>query len=394
MYDAIIVGARCAGAATAMLLARKGYKVLLVDKSAFPSDVPQGHFVHRHGPPRLARWGLLDRVLATNCPPIVSAVMDFGDYPLAANDLVLNDVPLGVGPRHSVLDQVLIGAAVEAGVELRSRLLVEDVVTEGDRVTGIRGRMLDGGTPVIERASVTIGADGRHSRIAVAVRAESYNYVPTGACWYFSYWSDVAIGGLEFYARPDRYVIAHTTNDGLVTIFVGFPIERLPEVRRDTDGAFARALEGVSDLAERVRAGRRVEPIYGATDLPHYYRKPYGPGWALVGDAGCHKDPTLALGICDALRDAELLANALDERFSGRRDMQDALAEYEARRNAASRDDYLQNVSLAQFKPVPPETIRIRAAVRGNPDLSRQYVLARQGLVPWESLMARLAGAA
>jgi 2-polyprenyl-6-methoxyphenol hydroxylase-like FAD-dependent oxidoreductase len=128
-------------------------------------------------------------------------------------------------------------------------------------------------------------------------------------------------------------------------------------------------------------------------DLPHFYRKPYGPGWALVGDAGCHKDPILALGMCDALRDAELLANALDARFSGKRDMQEALAEYEAQRNTASRQDYGQNVAMAHFRPIPQQMLGIRAAVRGNGELSRQFVLARQGLVPWESIIAKLDGA-
>jgi flavin-dependent dehydrogenase len=394
MYDAIIVGARCAGAATGMLLARKGYEVLLVDRSAFPSEVPQGHFIHRHGPPRLARWGVLDRLIATNCPAVTSNVTDFGDFPLEAIDLVADDIPLGVGPRRSALDQVLVSAAVEAGVELRTRVLVEGVLTEHDRVTGIRARTLDGGTLVVEQASVTIGADGRHSRIAALVQAEAYDEVPPAACWYFSYWSDVAISALEFYLRPDCYVIAHPTNDGLAAIFIGWPIERLPEIRRDIEGSCARALDGLPRLGERVRAGRRVEPMYGATDLPHFYRKPHGPGWALVGDAGCHKDPVLALGICDALRDAEFLAEALDARFSGKRDMHDALSEYETRRNMASKQDYWQNVSLAQFKPVPPEMLRIRAAVRGNRDLCRQFALARQGRIPWDALMTSLAGVA
>jgi flavin-dependent dehydrogenase len=390
MHDAIIVGARCAGAATAMLLARKGYKVLLVDRSRFPSDLPHGHFVHRHGPSRLARWRLLDRVLATNCPPVTSCVMDFGDFPLVASALLVDGVPMGVGPRRAALDRVLIDAAVEAGVELRTRFLVEDVVRDGNCVTGIRGRSLDGGPAVSERASVTIGADGRRSCIAHAVGAASYDEVPTAACWYFSYWSDVDLPGLEFYVRADRYIIAHPTNDGLVAIFVGWPIGRLVDVRQDLERAFMGALDGLTDLQARVRCGHRVEPIYGATDLPHFYRKPYGPGWALVGDAGCHKDPILALGICDALRDAERLADALDARFSGLRDMQEALAEYEAQRNAASRQDYGQNVAMAQFRPIPPQMLAVRAAVRGDADLSREFVLARQGLVPWEPLLAKL----
>ena len=140
MHDVIVIGARCAGAPTAMLLARKGYKVLLVDRSTFPSDIPHGHFIHRHGPRRLASWGLLDRITATNCPAVTSTVMDLGDFPLAATGLVVDGVALGYGPRRTVLDRVLVNAAVEAGAELRTGFTVDDFIVDGDRITGIRGR--------------------------------------------------------------------------------------------------------------------------------------------------------------------------------------------------------------------------------------------------------------
>jgi 2-polyprenyl-6-methoxyphenol hydroxylase-like FAD-dependent oxidoreductase len=107
MYDAIVIGARCAGASTAMLLARGGHSVLLVDRARFPSEIPHGHFIHRHGPGRLGRWGLLDRVLATGCPAITSLLVDLGDFPLVGRELVLDGVPFGVGPRRGALDGVL-----------------------------------------------------------------------------------------------------------------------------------------------------------------------------------------------------------------------------------------------------------------------------------------------
>src|SRR5262245_20700116 len=117
MHDVIVVGARCAGASTAMLLARWGYRVLLVDRATFPSDIPHGHFIHRQGPRRLARWGLLDRIVATNCPATTTSVMDLGDSALVGTELTVDGVALGYGPRRSVLDKVLIDAAVEAGAE-------------------------------------------------------------------------------------------------------------------------------------------------------------------------------------------------------------------------------------------------------------------------------------
>ena len=140
MYDAIIVGARCAGAATAMLLARRGHRVLLVDRATFPSDLPHGHFLHRRGPARLKRWGLLGRVAATGAPPIRSVVSDYGDFPLSDRDITVDGAPLGYGPRRRAMDQILLDAAVEAGADLRTGFAVQDYVGDGERITGIRGR--------------------------------------------------------------------------------------------------------------------------------------------------------------------------------------------------------------------------------------------------------------
>ena len=137
MQDIIVVGARCAGAPTAMLLARKGYRVLLVDRSTFPSDIPQGHFIHRHGPRRLREWGLLDRVVATGCPPSTTITLDTGGSRLVGKDLVLDGVAAGYGPRRGALDQVLIDGAVAAGVHLREGFAVEEYVSERDRIVGI-----------------------------------------------------------------------------------------------------------------------------------------------------------------------------------------------------------------------------------------------------------------
>jgi 2-polyprenyl-6-methoxyphenol hydroxylase-like FAD-dependent oxidoreductase len=121
MYDAIVVGARCGGAPTAMLLARSGCKVLLVDRNAFPSEIPHGHFVHKHGPPLLQRWGLLDRIVQSGCPAIRAFTMDLGDFPLTALGLEMDGVAFGYGPRRRVSDQQMIDAASDAGVELRPK---------------------------------------------------------------------------------------------------------------------------------------------------------------------------------------------------------------------------------------------------------------------------------
>jgi len=381
MYDAIVIGARCAGAATAMLLARAGLDVLLVDRAALPSDIPHGHFVHRHGPPRLARWGLLDRVLATNCRPVTSMTTDFGDLPLTGHDLSVDGVPLGLAPRRDRLDAVLVEAAVQAGAELRDRFAVLGHTRDGDRVTGITGREARGGTHATERARVVIGADGRNSALARCVGARAHVSAPTATCWYFSYYSGVHCPGLELYGRSDRVIFVVPTNDDLVGLFVGFAIGDLTRVRAAPEAAVLESVDAISGLGERIRGGCREERFYGATQLPNFLRTPYGPGWALVGDAACHKDPFTALGICDALRDAELLSEALIDGLSGDAPLDAALAGYEHQRDAATLPDYHQNLASARFEPLPEEHRRLRAALRDDQQATNHFFLATQGMV-------------
>jgi flavin-dependent dehydrogenase len=379
VYDAIVIGARCAGASTAMLLARAGLDVLLVDRARFPSEIPHGHFIHRHGPQRLSRWGLLDRILATGCPPIASLTVDLDDFPLVGRDLVVDGVPVGLGPRRAALDQVFVEAAVEAGAELREGFVVDELTFEDGRVTGIQGRAAGGGAPIREAASFVIGADGRNSGVAKRVEAPAYETAPTLSCWYFSYWSGVGGDALELYQRGRRVIFAFPTNDGLFALFVGWPIEELGGIRGDPERELFTVVDLVPELAERVRGGRREERLLGATQLPNFLRRAGGPGWALVGDAGCHKDPYSALGLCDAFRDAELLAEALGDVLSGHRPEADALAGYERRRNDATLADYRTNLAQAKLDPAPGPLLELRASLRGNQEATNRFLLVGEG---------------
>ena len=384
MYDAIVVGARCAGAATAMLLARQGHRVLLLERDDALSDVPRGHFIHRLGPKRLADWGLLERVVATNCPPIFTQLTDLGDFPLIGKDICMGNVAWGYGPRRRQLDQVLLEAAIQAGAEFRPNFLVENLLWNGDQVEGIRGRHRRHGTSSAERARITIGADGKNSTVARAVNAPCYEETPALTCWYFSYWSGVPTEGFELYGRDKRAIFSFLTNDNLFAIFIAWPIEEFKSVKADIEGQFMEVVDMIPRFAERVRSGRREERFFGTADLPNFLRRPFGPGWALVGDAGCHKDPMEGLGICDALRDADFLAAAVHEGLAGHTPLHKALLAYERRRNEATVADYRENIVRARFTPPPAELFQLRSALRGNGEDIKRFIMAREGLIPPE----------
>jgi len=388
MYDAIVIGARCAGAVTAMLLARRGHRVLLLERGLLPSERHQGHFIHKHGPKRLAEWGLLEKVVATNCPPIVTHLTDFGDFSLIARDVQIGNVAWGYGPRRRHLDQVLLEAAIEAGADFRQNFLVESLLWDDHKVMGIRGRDRCQVTSGAERAHITIGADGKNSTLARAVGTPSYQEVPTLTCWYFSYWSGVPTEGFELYIRDKRAIFSFSTNDNLFAIFIAWPIDEFRSVKANVETEFMKAVDLVPEFSERVRCGRREERFYGTANLPNFFRRPFGPGWGLVGDAGCHKDPFMALGICDALRDADFLAAAVHEGLAGQSPMDEALMTYERRRNEATMADYRENMAAAKFAGMPPELLRLRAALRGNAEDTRRFIMAREGMIPPEQFFS------
>jgi flavin-dependent dehydrogenase len=371
MYDAIVVGARCAGSPTAMLLARRGYRVLMVDRATFPSDTLSTHAVKLPAGAALRRWGLLDRVIASNCQPIRTWTVDVGPFALSGKAPPADGVTAGYAPRRRILDSILAEAAVEAGVEFRPEFSVDELLVDSERVIGVRGRTARN-TSVVEQTRIVIGADGVHSLVARSVDAPQYNVKRALTCAYFSYFSGVATTGVEFYPRPGCTIITFPTNDEQSIVHVQWPNAEFPLVRADIEHNFLRALNLAPGLAERVRSDKREDRFYGTADLPNYFRKPHGPGWALVGDAGLHRDPITAQGIADAFRDAELLAIALDGVFCGRQTETAGLANYERQRNLAAMPIYEFTTQQATLEPPPPEMQQLFAALRGNqPQIDR-----------------------
>jgi 2-polyprenyl-6-methoxyphenol hydroxylase-like FAD-dependent oxidoreductase len=381
MYDVIVVGARCAGSPTAMLLGRLGYRVLLVDRATFPSDAPRCHFIQPPGVARLQRWGLLEKIKASNCPSIPSVRFDASPFVLISSPPPVDGGTRPYGPRRTVLDKILVDSAAEAGVEVREGFSVQEVLMDGDRVTGIKGRTLDG-TTVTEKTGIVVGADGMRSIVARVVQAPTYNTKPALTCAYFAYWSCVPVEGIEIYERPQRVIFAFPTNDDLTCIAVECPVQEFQTFRADIEGNVLKTMALDPSLAERVQSGRREERFMGSGDLPNFYRKPYGPGWALVGDASYHKDPYLAQGISDAFRDAELVTEAIDAGLSGRLGLAEALGNYERRRNEETMPIYELNAQLASFDPPSPEMQQLLVALRGNQAETNRFFGVLQGTVP------------
>ena len=386
MYDAIVVGARCAGSPTATLLARKGYRVLVVDKAAFPSDTMSTHIIWPRGIAVLARMGLLDDVIRTNCPPVRHLGIWFSD------DLELrgafkygDEGDTGYCPRRYLLDKILVDAAAAAGAEVRERFTVERLIWEGETVAGIRGHSR-GGEPVEERARLVIGADGTHSFVAKAVGAPEYNANPPQINFYFSYFSGFDCGQIEQHAMGETAIVCLPTNDGLTLISGLWPSSRFEEIRADIDGNFGKLVAGSSSVSDRMRSARQEEKWQGTAGVANYFRKPFGPGWALVGDAAYEKDPISAQGISDAMVEAEYLTQAIDAGLSGRQPLDEAMAEYELARNTRNAEIY--QFTLANAKIVqPPAMMQLFRAMRANPEATDLLASVVAGSVPVSRFM-------
>lgn len=377
-YDVIVVGARCAGSPTAMLLARQGCKVLLVDRASFPSDTVSTHVVQPLGVAALARWGLLDPVVASGCPPMHTYLFDFGPFRLEGAPGT-PDAPVAYCPRRTVLDKILVDGAAASGVEVREGFGVDEVLVDDGRVTGIRGHDR-GGASVTERAAVVVGADGLRSLVARSVEAEQYNEQAPLLCGYYSYWSGLPVDGrFETYIRERRGFAAAPTNDDLTLVVGGWPYAELDANKGDVEGNYLRIFDLAPGFAERLKGATREARVVG-TAVPNFFRKPFGPGWALVGDAGYNKDFITAQGIADAFRDAELCAAAIGAGLSGARPYDEAMGDYQMSRDEHVLPMFDFTLQLASLEPPPPELQQLLGAIHGNQDAMDGFARVNAGV--------------
>jgi flavin-dependent dehydrogenase len=372
MFDAIVVGARCAGAPTAMLLARTGYRVLLLDKAPAGTDTLSTHLIHQPGVAALARWGLLDAIRATGCPPLENVVYEIADIRLEGCARGVEGQRAGYAPRRHVLDRILAVAAAAAGVEVRPRSQVTGLLRDADgRVVGVEGRR--GGQPFTERARLVIGADGMRSTVASLVEAPFTTVDPRLTCAYYTYWPDVP-ADLELYEAPGSWTAAVPTNDGLTLVLTYFPQDRFEQVRTDAQHHYLEQVRTTAPtLYERMCGRQAAERLRGTGDQQNFFRQAAGPGWALVGDAGHHKDSITARGISDAFLQAESLVRHVTGPLGGDPAQLDAaLRDFAAERDAALTAGYEATLSVAQLTPHDQRMSLLRA-VQTDPELTSIY---------------------
>ncbi|WP_194837180.1 NAD(P)/FAD-dependent oxidoreductase [Nocardia sp. XZ_19_369] len=355
MYDVIVVGTRVAGAPLAMLLARQGYRVLAVDRATFPSDTPSTHYIHQAGLGLLQSWGLLDEVVASGTPPIRHLNFSYTDIVIKGfADVSADGIDAVYCPRRTVLDKILVDAAGNAGAEVINGFTVNELVFDGDQVAGLRGQVGDGAEQEF-RAKLVIGADGSNSTVAKAVGAEVYEGSPAACFIYYSYYDGVDWGMQHRTGFGEQQFAAWPTNDGLSLVAVMRKRDRFREFRTDPDAGVQEIVSQIDpELGARLQdTGKRVEQFRPMLYPDNYRRRSFGPGWALVGDAGYHKDPFTGWGITDAFKSAQLLADLVHQGLSGARPMAEVLAEYERERDTQSASTYELTLSISELTLTP-----------------------------------------
>ncbi len=371
-HDILIVGARCAGASLAMLLARRGLKLLALDRARFPSDTISTHFMWPRTTAFLASWGLLDRLAATGCPAIDLVTADYGKVAINGRPSPVRGSAAMYSPRRTVLDHLLVEAARAAGAEVLEAATFRDVIWQGDRVVGIRAQHADG-RAIEHHADIVVGADGLWSQVARACAAPTDVSYPSLTCGYYAYWAGVPTRGVEFYVREGRDILVFPTHEGLTCIWAGRSHADWGTYHADVEGTYHEVISHAPDLARRLNEAQRTTSFKGTSKLPNFYRQSFGKGWALVGDAAYHRNPLTGMGIGDAFFGAELLAEAIADGFSDPAQRDAALANYqqEFRQKTAGVFDY--TLRAAGLKD-PAPNLALYAKIAASAQATTQFM--------------------
>jgi 2-polyprenyl-6-methoxyphenol hydroxylase-like FAD-dependent oxidoreductase len=373
-YDVVIVGARVAGASLALLLGQQGHRVLLIDRDSFPSDTLSTHFVGGFGVDALQRLGILDDVLAAGFRRITRTRTWIEDC--------LFEGPAGpegayaLAPRRDALDSLLIRHATEHGsVEFCERLHTEELIEEDERVVGVVTRTADGERHEV-RARVVVGADGKYSKVADWVNAERYDAVPALRPAYYGYYHGVTPltqSAVEIYFAHNQigFIFPMRLDEDCLALEI--QPEEFEMFRANPRATFEEHFRALPDMAARMENASLEGKILGVRGIENYLRKPYGPGWALTGDAGYLKDPSTGQGIGDALTQSIMLADALDAALRGA-DWDATLAAFQRQRDETFLPMYRWTLHATQLRDVAPESIAWLRAALANPHYARQLM--------------------
>lgn len=354
-HEIVIIGSRCAGAATAMLLARMGHDVALIDRSTFPSDTLSTHAIARSGVVQLHRWGLLDDVLGSGAPAVRSVLFALPEAdPIERTVRTAAGVDLLVAPRRHILDELLREAALAAGATAHRATAIGVTRDDSGRVSGVRLRTSSGVEHQL-RARCVVGADGRQSRTAKEISAAIRHRSVSPAGTFYTYVRGLDAAGFEFHLAPDALVGVFPTHDDEACVWISTPAQRLSPVLAAGADKYA-ALRGLISESAPALAVRLFKAaaggVRGAVNLSNVLRRPTGPGWALVGDAGYHRDPITGYGISDAFRDAELLARALNGWLTDTVSEDTAGLAYDGSRTTSVREIFAITRALTGFPGV------------------------------------------
>jgi 2-polyprenyl-6-methoxyphenol hydroxylase-like FAD-dependent oxidoreductase len=368
-FDVVVVGARCAGAPLATMLARAGMRVCLVDKDRFPSDTVSTHGIQPCGVQVLERLGVLDSLLQL-APPMVRGRMVFDDGVAVIDDIVaIAGAPL-LSVRRPALDEILVRHAQEAGAQVRTATAVTGLVFEQSRVAGVTT------TAGELRASLVVGADGTRSAVAKMVDAQEYCPMASGRLFMWAYYEADPTNGEMWLGKIDDYAYLVTPTDGGLTLVGACPsIDRRDDARRDREAVYTAGVRAWPELHAGVEGARRDGPIHTMANMRGFFRQSAGPGWVLVGDAGHFKDPTPGQGIADALRQSETLAGEIEPALGGGAGaLDDVLRAWWRWRDEDAWEMYWFAQDLGAPGSTPPLRREVQRRVVADPDLAAATV--------------------
>jgi len=378
-YDALVVGARVAGATVAARLAEQGRKVLLVDRDLFPSDTISTHALAFNAVDSLRRLGVLDRIEAAGFRRIFR-------HRAWVEDICI-EAPAGppgtysIAPRRVVLDQILLDRAVECGAELRLRTRVDGLLVESGAVVGGVVQPI-GGEKREVRARVVVGADGKQSQVAQWVGAEKYDERPVGRPIYYGYFhgfTPLAEPAIDLFFGSDRIGFCFPMRPDEHCLIIEAQQEEFSRIRQDPARWFRDEFSTLPGMAERFQHAQLEGRMLGTRGVENFFRKPYGPGWALTGDAAYVKDPCTGYGIGDALLESFMIAKALGAWLDGA-EWEATMEAYTQRRDTALRPLYEQTVAAAAARDVAYRQLDPLRAVLLNQFDARRVVRALPGL--------------